>query len=130
MPVVDQIPVAHTPQGGWQGEMPPPVLAGCTEPLRAGAPDLRGLWQVVAVEVNGAPAAAAHKAYGMLQRIEQAEDRMVVTGGGVIHDMRCDGTAENGVMTSRSETSRPGSPSWPHMRTGCTCCGPLASPWK
>jgi len=97
MPAVDQIPVAHTPEGGWQGEMPPPVLAGCTEPLRAGAPDLRGLWQVEAVEVNGAPAAAAHKAYGMLQRIEQAGDRMIVTGGGVVHDMRCDGTPENGV---------------------------------
>jgi hypothetical protein len=33
----------------------------------------------------------------MLQRIEQAADRMVVTAGGVIHDMRCDGTPENGV---------------------------------
>jgi hypothetical protein len=97
MPAVDDIPVAHTPDGGWHGEMPPPVLTGCTEPLRAGAPDLRGLWRVEAVEVSGAPAAAGHKAYGMLQRIEQAGDRMVVTGGGVVHDMRCDGTSENGV---------------------------------
>jgi hypothetical protein len=32
--------------------MPPPVLAGCDEPLIAGAPDMRGLWRVVAVEVD------------------------------------------------------------------------------
>ena len=77
--------------------MPEPVLAGCTEPLPPGAPDLRGVWKVVGVEVNGAPAGEGHKAYGMLQRIEQAGDRMVVTGGGVVHDMRCDGTLEHGV---------------------------------
>ena len=29
----DEIPVAHTPPGGYGPEMPPPVLAGCTEPL-------------------------------------------------------------------------------------------------
>ena len=27
------IPFAHTPPGGYGDEMPPPVLAGCTEPL-------------------------------------------------------------------------------------------------
>jgi len=108
MPAVDEIPTAHTPEGGWHDEMPPPVLAGCTEPLHAGAPDLRGLWRVESVEVNGAPANPAHKAYGMLQRIEQARDRMVVTGGGVIHDMRCDGTPENGVndVAERDFTTR------------------------
>jgi hypothetical protein len=97
MVTVDAIPVAHTPEGGWRGEMPPPVLEGCSEPLVEGAPDLRGLWQVRAVDMNGAPAPEGHRLYGMLQRIEQAGDRMVVTGGGVIHDMRCDGTVENGV---------------------------------
>lgn len=97
MPGVEDIPVAHTPEGGFRGEMPPPILDGCTEPLAEGAPDLRGLWVVVALDVNGAPAPAGHRLYGMLQRIEQAGDRMVVTGGGVVHDMRCDGTAENGV---------------------------------
>jgi len=40
-----EIPVTHTPEGGWHGEMPPPVLAGCAEPLAPGAPDLRGLWR-------------------------------------------------------------------------------------
>jgi hypothetical protein len=97
MTSVEDIPIAHTPPGGWHGEMPPPILAGCTDPLIEDAPDLRGLWKVIAVEVNGAPAPESHRAYGMLQRIEQAGNRMVVTGGGVIHDMRCDGTAENGV---------------------------------
>lgn len=98
MLTADEIPVAHTPEGGWRGEMPPPVLAGCTEPLVDGAPDLRGLWEVIAVEVNGTLVPGdGHRAYGILQRIEQAGDRMVVTGGGVIHDMRCDGTAGHGV---------------------------------
>jgi hypothetical protein len=97
MPGVDEIPVAHTPPGGWRGEMPPPVLAGCTDPLSPDAPDLRGLWEVFAVDMNGGAASEGHRLYGMLQRIEQAGDRMVVTGSGVIHDMRCNGTPENGV---------------------------------
>jgi hypothetical protein len=33
MVTADDIPVAHTPEGGWHGEMPAPILAGCTEPL-------------------------------------------------------------------------------------------------
>lgn len=97
MPAVDDIPVAHTPEGGWRGEMPPPVLVGCQEPLPGGAPDLRGRWTVVGVEVNGVPAHDGHPVMGLVQRIEQAGDRIVVTAGGVIHDMRCDGTVENGV---------------------------------
>jgi len=48
------------------------------------------------VLVEGAPV-TEHPALGHVQRIEQAGDRMVVTGGGVIHDMRCDGTVERGV---------------------------------
>ena len=34
----DAIPVAHTPPGGYGDEMPPPVLAECTEPLVDDAP--------------------------------------------------------------------------------------------
>jgi hypothetical protein len=34
---------------------------------------------------------------GHLQRIEQCGDRVVVTSGGVVHDMRADGTTERGV---------------------------------
>jgi hypothetical protein len=89
-------PVAHTPPGGYGETMPPPVLAGCTHALVDGAPDLRGLWKVVSVEVDGRPA-PEHPALGHEQRIEQCGDRLVVTGGGVIHDMRCDGSEENAV---------------------------------
>jgi hypothetical protein len=87
---VDEIPVAHTPPGGWT-EMPPPVLAGCDEPLVPGAPDLRGTWKVVGVEpvIEGI--------LDHVERIEQAGDRIVVTANGVVHDMRCDGTEANGV---------------------------------
>lgn len=93
---VDEIPVAYTPTGGWRGEMPPPVLAGCADPLVAGAPDLRGLWRVVAAAVDGVDD-PDHRVLGSVQRIEQAGDRLVVTAGGIIHDMRCDGTELNGV---------------------------------
>jgi hypothetical protein len=95
--LADDIPIAHTPPGGYGDEMPPPILAACNEPLVEGAVDLRGLWRVVAVDMNGAPAADDHPAFGMVQRIEQCGDRLVVTASGVIHDMRCDGTEANGV---------------------------------
>ena len=94
---VDEIAVAHTPPGGYGATFPEPVLAGCVEPLVAGAPDLRGLWQVTEVEVKGVPAPKTHPAYRHVERVEQCGDRLVVTGGGVIHDMRCDGTREHGV---------------------------------
>ena len=90
------IPVAHTPPGGYGENMPAPILAGCTQALVDGAPDLRGTWEVVTVEVAGKPV-ADHPALGQRQRIEQCGDRMVVTAGGVVHDMRCDGTEEHGV---------------------------------
>ena len=92
-----EIPVAHTPPGGYGTTFPSPVLAGCAEPPVEGAPDLRGLWQVTEVEVKGAPAPTTHPAYQHVERIEQCGDRLVVTGGGVIHDMRCDGTRDHGV---------------------------------
>ncbi len=92
----DEIPIAHTPPGGYGDEMPPPVLAGCEDPLAPEAPDLRGFWRVVAVAVDGEPA-AEHPALGHVQRIEQCADRIVITAGGVVHDMRCDGTEQNGV---------------------------------
>ena len=40
--------------GGYGDTMPPPILGACSEPFVDGAPDLRGLWEVVAVEVDGA----------------------------------------------------------------------------
>ncbi len=95
-PMSDSVPVVHTPQGGYGAVMPGPFLAGCAEPLTHGAPDLRGTWRVVAVEVDGARA-VEHRALGHVQRIEQCGDRVIVTGGGVVHDMRCDGTVDHGV---------------------------------
>jgi hypothetical protein len=93
----EEIPVAHTPPGGYGEEMPPPVLDGCTDPLADSAPDLRGLWRAVAVEVGGQPAPPGHPGYEHVERIEQCADRIVITAGGLVHDMRCDGTEENGV---------------------------------
>lgn len=90
------IPVAHTPPGGWQGQMPPPVLVGRLRPLVAGAPDLRGVWTVESVSANGEPV-VDHPVIGHVQRIEQSGDRLVVTASGIIHDMRCDGIEEHGV---------------------------------
>lgn len=97
--LADDIPVAHTPPGvGGYGEvMPAPILARCTEPLVPGAPDLRGLWQTEDLQSNGAPAPADHPLWDHVERVEQCGDRLVVTSGGIIHDMRCDGTFERGV---------------------------------
>lgn len=91
----DDIAVAHTPPGGWT-TMPAPVLAACTEPLVEGAVDMRGLWKVIDVTVAGV-ASPDHEAIGLLQRIEQCGDRVVITSGGIVHDMRADGTEERGV---------------------------------
>jgi hypothetical protein len=77
--------------------MPPRVLAGCTDPLAPGAPDLRGTWTVVEGEAGGAPLPDDHPIRSHVERIEQAADRVVVTAGGVVHDMRADGTHEHGV---------------------------------
>jgi hypothetical protein len=95
------IPVAHTPSGGYGDAFPAPVLAGCTEPLPPDAPDLRGMWKVVSVEVDvdgtAHSAPPEHRARRHFERVEQCGNRLVVTAGGVIHDMRCDGTEEHGV---------------------------------
>lgn len=80
----DDIPKAYTPGCGWE-MFPMPVLAACTEPLSPGAADLRGLWQ------------AYDGAIGHVERIEQCGDRVVVTAGTIIHDMRSDGTLQNGA---------------------------------
>jgi len=51
---------------------------------------------VVEALVDGAPD-PTHRLLRSVQRIEQCGDRVVVTAGGNIHDMRCDGTEANGV---------------------------------
>jgi hypothetical protein len=94
---VDDIPIAHTPPGGYGAVMPPPVLEGCTDPLVAGAPDLRGTWRVVDLHVGDDVAPADHPVWQHVERVEQAGDRLVVTAGGVVHDMVVDGSYERGV---------------------------------
>ena len=93
---VDKIPVVHTPDGYW-AEMPAPVLAGCTTPLHPDAPDLRGAWRTIRAEIDGVPAEPDSPFTTHVERVEQAGDRVVVCSGGVTHDMRADGTLENGV---------------------------------
>src|SRR5688572_21147547 len=92
-----QIPVVRTPPGGYGDEMPPPFLAGCTEPLAETAPDMRGTWRVVAVEWKSGAAPSPDPVADHTERIEQCGDRVCITTSGVIHDMRADGTVEHGV---------------------------------
>ena len=94
---VRDIPTAHTPPGGYGDTMPPPILAGCDDPLVDGAPDLRGIWKVVSGDANGEPLSPDHPILKHVERIEQAADRVVVTSSGVIHDMVANGTLDSGV---------------------------------
>lgn len=91
------VPVAFTPPGGYSGDMPAPILAGCVDPLVDGAPDLRGIWEVTDLAVDGHAAPSDHPAWRHTERIEQAADRVVITGGGVVHDFRADGFLAHGV---------------------------------
>ena len=81
----DDIPVAKSPKERYT-QFPKAVLAGCNEPLPKDVPDLRGIWIVYKGTMK------EH-----VERIEQCGNRVVITGGYVIHDMRVDGTLENGV---------------------------------
>jgi len=92
----DDIAVATTPPGGYGDDWPAPILAGCTEAIVSHGIDMRGTWQVVEATVDGMPV-ADHRILGSVQRIEQCGDRVVITSGGIIHDMRCDSTEANGV---------------------------------
>lgn len=95
--MADDIPVAHTPPGGFGDTFPPPVLATCTEPLVPGAPDLRGLWKTLRAERAGTPVPPEDRIYTYVERIEQCGNRIVDMGGGTIADARADGTEDNGV---------------------------------
>lgn len=81
----DDIPKAFTPGCGFT-QFPAPILAGCTEPLPAGAQDLRGLWQ-----------AASGDRMAHVERIEQCGNRVIVTAASIIHDFRTDNTMKNGA---------------------------------
>jgi hypothetical protein len=93
----DEIPVAYTPADGYGDEMPPPILAGCSEALVSGAPDMRGMWQVISVRWKSGDAPDPDPIADHVERIEQCGNRVCITTSGVIHDMRADGTAEHGV---------------------------------
>ena len=93
----DDIPVAHTPAGGYGLSFPAPVLARCSEPLATGAPDLRGIWKTLRAEREGQPLPAGHALYAYVERIEQCGDRIVDMGGGTIADARADGSVARGV---------------------------------
>jgi hypothetical protein len=97
VPSVLEIPKAFTPTGGYGTEMPAPVLANCSDGLALNFPDFRGLWRAIDVRVSGEVAPATLKVWQHLERIEQAGNRVVITAGGVLHDMFADGTFENGV---------------------------------
>ena len=68
------IPKGNTP-GCSYSHFPLPILAQCTEPLVAGADDIRGLW----MGVEGGHV-------GHVERVEQCGSRVVVTSSGIIHD--------------------------------------------
>jgi hypothetical protein len=117
----NDIPVAHTPPGGYRDEFPKPVLARCSEPLVKGAPDLRGLWKTLraeqaeesssrvlsiarylfwkalGIERARKPVPAGDRIYSYVERIEQCGDRIVDMGGGTIADARADGSEGNAV---------------------------------
>lgn len=104
---VDDIPVAHTPTGGYGATMPPPILAGCNEPLVDGAPDMRGMWRVSSVEWSSGAAPDPDPIADHVERIEQCADRVCITSSGIIHDMRADGTAEHGVNDVAAANGQP-----------------------
>lgn len=92
------IPVAHTPPGGYGATMPPPILDGCADPPAAGAPELRGTWRIIALTDDaGVALADDHPMHSYTERIEQAGNRVVITAAGIVHDMYADGTFERGV---------------------------------
>ncbi len=85
-PVATDFPLGKTAPGASLDKWPARVMDGCTEPLAAGVPDLRGVWEVYEGRMKG-----------HVERIEQAGNRICITTGGLVHDMYCDGTLENGV---------------------------------
>ncbi len=105
--LANEIPVAHTPPGGYRPDMPPSILGSCTEPLTPGAPDLRGLWRVIDVEWKSGTPPDPDRVQQHLERIEQRGNRVCITADGIIHDMRADGTAEHGVNDVAAVDGRP-----------------------
>ncbi len=85
-PAAADIPLGGSKPDASLEVWPPRTLDGCLEPLVPGAPDLRGVWECYAGRMEG-----------HVERIEQAGNRITISTGGLVHDMICDGTLENGV---------------------------------
>jgi hypothetical protein len=85
-PTTAEFPLGKTQPGASLDVWAPRVLHGCTEALGPGVPDMRGVWEVYEGRMKG-----------HVERIEQAGNRICITTGGLVHDMYCDGTLENGV---------------------------------
>ncbi|MCX2980904.1 hypothetical protein EYC98_08510 [Halieaceae bacterium IMCC14734] len=85
----EDIAKGNTP-GCAYSHFPLPILAECTEPLPAGAEDIRGLWHAVE---------GAHR--GHVERVEQCGSRVVVTSSGIIHDYGPNSSA--GLNTNDTE---------------------------
>ena len=83
---VTAIPLDGTKPGASLEVWPERSLDASREPLAPGFPDMRGVWEVYEGRMKG-----------HVERIEQAGNRVVITSGGLVHDMFCDGTLENGV---------------------------------
>ena len=85
-PKAADIPLDGTKDGASWEVWAPRTLDGCREPLAAGAPDMRGVWECYEGRMNG-----------HVERVEQAGNRITIATGGLVHDMFCDGTLDNGV---------------------------------
>jgi len=85
-PVAADIPLDSTAADASWNVWPARTLDGCREPLAAGVPDLRGVWECYEGRMRG-----------HVERVEQAGNRITITTGGLVHDMFCDGTLDNGV---------------------------------
>ena len=85
-PLAADIPLDSTkPDASWD-VWAPRTLDSCREPLAAGVVDMRGVWECYDGRMRG-----------HVERVEQAGNRITITTGGLVHDMFCDGTLENGV---------------------------------
>ncbi len=85
-PMVADFPRVRTAPDASLEVWAPLVMPGVSEPLAPGVPDMRGVWEVY-----------EGRMLGHVERIEQAGNRIIITTGGLVHDMICDGTLEHGV---------------------------------
>jgi len=120
-----EIPVAHTPAGGYGPTFPPLILGDCTEPLVEGAPDLRGIWKVITATRAGETIAPDDRLMSYTERVEQCGNRIVDCGGGTIADARATAPKRTECTTSRSLITRHRFISSRHTKTASLCCDPL-----